>query len=91
VRESLLDALFREFPRSVLEADTAVCFALDEKLRLISCNPAWDLFATENGAPDLCAEMALGKSVLDAHVGRTSGYLPIVLATRTGGTKAAGA
>lgn len=72
--EAVLSAVFLEVPRASLEADTAVCFVLDEKLRLIYCNPAWDRFAEQNGAPHLCAEKVLGASVLHSTSGELLGY-----------------
>lgn len=70
----MLNALFREVPRPVLEADTAVSFALDDKLQLIYCNPAWDRFAAQNGAPHLLAEKVLGVPVLRSTSGELCGY-----------------
>jgi hypothetical protein len=51
-----------------------VCFALDEKLELIYCNPAWDRFAVQNGAPHLLAEKVLGAPVLRSTSGELSVY-----------------
>jgi hypothetical protein len=72
--ESLLSGVFSEVSRARLEAEPAVCFVLDDKFRLIYCNPAWDRFARENGAPHLCGEMALGTSVLNAISGEVLDY-----------------
>jgi hypothetical protein len=70
--ELLRAAAFREFPS--LSTEPAVCFVLDEKLRIVYCNPAWDLFARRNGAPDLCAARMLGIPVLDCSSGHIQEY-----------------
>lgn len=67
--ESLLSSVFLEVSRESLEADTAVCFVVDEQFRLIYCNPAWDLFAMQNDAPHVRGEHLLGASVLDCTSG----------------------
>lgn len=58
------DALFREIPQAILDADPTVCFALDAQLRLVYCNPAWDRFALENGGSQLVSEQVIGRSIL---------------------------
>jgi hypothetical protein len=50
----------------VLRDSPVVSYVLDSDLRLIYCNPAWDKFARENGAPGLTAASAVGKSLLQA-------------------------
>ncbi len=69
-----LNAVFREFPQAALDADPAVCFLLDEKLRLAYCNPAWDLFASQNGAPHLLRSKVVGTPVLECSSGRILEY-----------------
>ncbi len=61
---SLQDSLFLEISETVLAADPTVCFALDQQLRLVYCNPAWDRFAVENGGSHLIAKNVLGQCVL---------------------------
>jgi hypothetical protein len=72
--ESLLDAVFRDVSRADMDADPAVCFVLDEKLRLIYCNPSWDRFAEQNGAPHLRAKLVLGMAALDSTSGELFDY-----------------
>ncbi|MGA9527050.1 MAG: PAS domain-containing protein [Terriglobales bacterium] len=43
-----------------LESSPMVSYAVDENLQVQYCNPAWDRFAVDNGAPELKAERALG-------------------------------
>lgn len=74
VPESLISSAFREVSRDALQAEPAVCFVLDEKLRVIYCNPAWDRFAIANGAPYLCAEQTLGTPVLNSTSGELFDY-----------------
>jgi hypothetical protein len=45
--------------RSVQESSD-VCYLLDEDRRLIYCNPAWDRFASANGAARLTGDSVLG-------------------------------
>ena len=54
-----------DYPASVVEADTAVIFCLDPDLMITYCNPAWDRFAIQNGAQELCRPAPLGHCVLD--------------------------
>jgi hypothetical protein len=72
--QSQLSSVFEEIPRATMEADPAVCFVLDEKLRLIYCNPAWDRFAMQNMGAGLCAEKMHGRSVLDGTSGELLDY-----------------
>ncbi len=51
--------------RDAYDKDPAIIYALDEDLRLVRCNPAWDRFARDNGAAELSGSRALGVSVLD--------------------------
>jgi len=75
VNVALVDAVFREVPKASLDAEPAVCFVLDEGLRLIYCNPAWDRFAGQNDAPpQVYAEKALGTPVLESTSGELFGY-----------------
>ena len=41
-----------------------VSYMLDQDLRFRYCNPAWDWFATENGAPGLTGESTVGTDLL---------------------------
>jgi hypothetical protein len=43
-----------------LEETPSVCYMLDDQLRLIYCNPAWDRFAEANGAPNIAGECLIG-------------------------------
>jgi hypothetical protein len=43
-----------DYPAFVVEADTSVIYCLDLNLAITYCNPAWDRFAMENGAKELC-------------------------------------
>jgi len=45
---------------SVLDRAPAISYVLDSELRFIYCNPAWDRFALENGAPELAEGSAIG-------------------------------
>ncbi len=40
-------------------------FCLDPSLRITYCNPAWDRFAAENGAQQLCRQAVTGQCILD--------------------------
>jgi hypothetical protein len=48
-----------------LEEDPAVIYVLDENLRIVYCNEAWDRFAAENGGRDLLRPRPLGVSVIE--------------------------
>jgi hypothetical protein len=76
---SILDAAFGEIPRASLEADPAVCFVLDDKLRLLYCNPAWDRFATEDGATHPHSGIVAATPCPGLHLGRIAGLLPTAL------------
>ena len=52
-------------PTSIVESAPAVIFCLDAELRLTYCNAAWDQFARDNGAPELCRPALIGRLVLD--------------------------
>jgi hypothetical protein len=45
--------------------DPAIIYALDDDLRLVRCNPAWDRFAHDNGAAELAGSRVLGTCILD--------------------------
>jgi hypothetical protein len=45
--------------------DPAIIYALDHDLRFVRCNPAWDRFAKENGAPDLTRSNVYGRCIMD--------------------------
>lgn len=49
-----------------LERSPAVSYILDSQFRIIYCNPAWNLFARSNGAPQLARESVLGFDLFDA-------------------------
>ena len=72
--DSQLSSLFEEIPRATLEAEPAVSFVLDEELRLIYCNPAWDRFAEQNDGHLLLSEKMIGRSVLDSTSAQLSDY-----------------
>src|SRR3982751_2331251 len=52
-------------PAFVVTADSDVIFCLDSDLRITSCNPGWDRFAVDNGAPGLCGPALIERSILD--------------------------
>src|SRR3954469_4734162 len=62
-------------PAFVVTADSDVIFCLDSDLRITSCNPGWDRFAVDNGAPGLCGPALIGRSILRLHDGAGSGVL----------------
>lgn len=66
--------MFREVARESLDADSAVCFVLDDSLRLIYCNPAWDQFALQNGGRDIRRDALLGTPVLSSTSGEVLRY-----------------
>lgn len=70
----VVERLFDEIPIDALNSEAAVCFLLDERLRLTFCNPAWERFAIENGAPHLIGERVLGTCVLDSIAGELADY-----------------
>ncbi len=41
------------------------CYIINSEFRFIYCNPAWDRFASENGAPELTGRSVLGLSFWD--------------------------
>jgi hypothetical protein len=49
----------------LLDREAAVCYVLDERLRITYCNPAWDRFALDNGGAGLERERWLGRSILE--------------------------
>jgi hypothetical protein len=51
--------------RDVYDRDPAIIYALDEELRFVRCNPAWDRFAAENGAPNLTGNRMAGAAIMD--------------------------
>ena len=48
-----------------LDDDSSVIFAVDQNLRILYCNKAWDSFAEANGASGLSRENVRGRCVLD--------------------------
>lgn len=69
-----VEKVFDEVPVRVLNSETAVCYLLDEKLRLNYCNQAWERFAVENGAPQLSGGQILGTCILDCISGELADY-----------------
>jgi len=64
------------FPSWILERDDwmiDVMFLLDDELRLVDCNPAWERFAVENGGLRLSRAGVCGRLILD--------FVPDVLRT----------
>jgi len=51
--------------RDAYDTDPATIFALDENLKIVQCNPAWDRFANENGAAQLTGANVLGTCIMD--------------------------
>jgi len=68
-----MDSLF-DYPASVVEADTAVIFCLDDGLNITYCNPAWDRFALANSGRELCRPAPIGHCVLDYISGPDRNY-----------------
>jgi hypothetical protein len=62
------------FPSWITEAASwheDVIYLLDEELRFVDCNPAWDQFAADNGGIGISRADVFGRSILD--------FLPDVL------------
>lgn len=57
-----------------LENDLSVIFALDPKLRLTYCNPAWDHFAAANGGRGLLRPAPIGRSLLEFITGTVAEF-----------------
>ena len=56
------------FPSWIIESDawrTDVIFLLDDELRFVDFNPAWEDFAAANGGRNLCCSEMRGRLVLD--------------------------
>ena len=51
---------------SALQRSPAVSYILDSQLRILYCNPAWNHFATSNGAPQLTGDAVIGFDLFDA-------------------------
>src|SRR5215469_11900865 len=49
-----------------LERSPSVSYILDAQQRFLYCNPAWDKFASSNGAPELTGETMVGFRLFDA-------------------------
>jgi hypothetical protein len=47
------------------DQDSAIIYLLDSGVRLVRCNPSWDLFARQNGGPDVLCRSQLGRCVMD--------------------------
>jgi hypothetical protein len=54
-----------ELYRSTLETDPAVIYALDQELRIVYCNEAWDRFSAANGGRGLQRDRQVGCSVVE--------------------------
>ena len=52
-------------PQNV-EADDSIVFMLDPDLRIVYCNAAWDLFASQNNGVGLLRSAISGTAILDA-------------------------
>ena len=51
--------------REAYDNDPAIIYALDQDLRFIRCNPAWDRFARANGKAELTELRVLGRCIMD--------------------------
>jgi len=49
---------------TTLEESENVCYLLDDQLRFIYCNSAWDRFADSNDAPELSGESVIGETLM---------------------------
>lgn len=49
-----------------LDRSPSVSYILDAQQRFLYCNPAWDKFASSNGAPELTGETVVGFRLFDA-------------------------
>ena len=49
-----------------LDRSPAVSYILDSQFRIMYCNPAWNRFATSNGAPRLAGDFVLGFDLFGA-------------------------
>jgi hypothetical protein len=63
-----------ELSGTPLENDPSVTFTLDDRLRLRSCNLAWDRFAAENGGGRLMRPAVMGRSILEFISGPLADY-----------------
>jgi len=51
--------------RKAYDNDPATIYALDADLKIVRCNPAWDRFASENGAAQLNGSSVAGVYIMD--------------------------
>jgi hypothetical protein len=51
--------------KEAVDSSPAVSYILDSELHIQHCNPAWDKFARENGAPNLNARNIVGRVLLE--------------------------
>lgn len=51
---------------NALQQSPVVSYILDSELRILYCNPAWNHFATSNGAPQLTSDAVIGFDLFDA-------------------------
>jgi hypothetical protein len=51
--------------KEAVDSSPAVSYILDSELHIQHCNPAWDKFARENGAPHLNARDIVGRALLE--------------------------
>lgn len=56
-----------------LQKATSSAYIVDKREELVFCNHAWDIFARENGSPELANGRSLGKNLFDV--------IPAVLAS----------
>jgi hypothetical protein len=50
---------------SALQRSPAVSYVVDSQFRILYCNPAWDRFASANGAPQLTSDAVIGFDLFD--------------------------
>jgi PAS fold len=51
---------------SALQRSPVVSYILDSQFRILYCNPAWNRFASANGAPQLTSDAVIGFDLFDA-------------------------
>ena len=57
-----------------LDADSSVVYVLDRTLRILYCNPAWDVFARANNGALTLSSLVVGKPVTRFISGPMQGY-----------------
>jgi hypothetical protein len=56
------------FPSWIMESDVwqqDVIYLLDDELRFVDCNPAWETFAADNGGRGISRQEVRGRLILD--------------------------